>query len=844
MPIQVAQLVAKVSADTSGAEKGLNGVAGLLGKALPIAALGGVAAVAGIGIAAVKMAGDFQAGMTSLVTGAGESQSNIKMVSDGILNMATATGTSTQQLTDGMFMIESAGYHGKAGLDVLKAAAEGAKVGNADLGTTADALTTILKDYPDVTNGASGAMNTLIATVASGKTHMADLAAAMSQILPTSSAAGVGLNDVMGAMATMTGEGVPAANAATYLRQTILALDAPSKAAQKALANFGLSSSDVASEMQKSLPDALKMITDAVGKKFPVGSAAYVAALKDISGGSKQMQGIVDLTSTHMSDFKNNVAGVTDQVKKGGTSIVGWSDVQKDFNFKMDRAKEVVETLMIKIGTGLLPVAGKIVDLFSTYFVPTLMAIVGGLLAVVSTGGRFVSWLEGTGPAATAVKGILLLLGGAMLGFAASAIPAAVTAIASSVVAFGAQAVAAGAAAVATIAAAAPFILVGIAIAGVIGIIILIVTHIKEIGQWFDKLKIIIRSAVENILGMLSHIPGPIGAMASSVLAGMKSADDATQVHTLAMKVAADQHTAQMAQAAVMHTDRMRQGLLEQIKNTTDPAKKKVLEMRLAVVEHTEQMQREAVQHAVMLAAQHKAQMERVKQDAIRQAREAKLGFLGHMGEMKDSAIQFSKNLAMGVLGKLIDLKNWVVAKAEELKSGFITKVSDLVTGVVNFFTSLPGKVLGALSSLPGDLLNFGMTLMQKLAAGIASGAGAIAGALKNIPVIGGAIGGLGNLLPHFATGGTMGGTGLAIVGENGPELVQMPGGAQITPLAQGQSVSGIPAGMMQAYGLGTATQGGQMLPLTIYLDGVRVAQIVTRLQPDVIRNGTGSRGF
>ena len=52
------------------------------------------------------------------------------------------------------------------------------------------------------------AVNTLIATVANGKTHMEDLASSLSQVLPTASSAKVGLNDVMGAMATMTGEGV------------------------------------------------------------------------------------------------------------------------------------------------------------------------------------------------------------------------------------------------------------------------------------------------------------------------------------------------------------------------------------------------------------------------------------------------------------------------------------------------------------------------------------------------------------------------------------------------------------------------------------------------------------
>jgi TP901 family phage tail tape measure protein len=320
------------------------------------AAVAGTAAIVGIGVASVKMAGDFQSEMTSLVTGAGESESNLKLVSDGILNMAPAVGTTTKQLADGMYLIESSGQHGAQALETLKNAAMGAKVGSADLGTVANGVTTIMTDYADANVSSAQATNTLIATVAAGKTHMADLANSLAMILPTASAAGVSLGDVSAAMATMTGEGTPAADAATYLRQTIMSLTNPADAAQSALANIGLTTEEVSDGIKKSLPDTLKLITDHLKQKFPEGSAAYVAALADIAGGSKQMQGILELTGSHLDVFKGNVAGITDAVNKGGNSITGWNKVQGDFNFQIDKAREIVESFMIKLGTGLLPI--------------------------------------------------------------------------------------------------------------------------------------------------------------------------------------------------------------------------------------------------------------------------------------------------------------------------------------------------------------------------------------------------------------------------------------------------------------------------------------------------------
>ncbi|MGH7721507.1 MAG: phage tail tape measure protein, partial [Candidatus Dormibacteria bacterium] len=101
-----------------------------------------VATVAiGIGAVTTDMAAKFQTSMTLLETGAGEAEANLKGVSDGILAMAPQVGVMPAELASGMYLIESAGYHGAAGLTVLRTAAEGAKVGGADMATVADVLT-------------------------------------------------------------------------------------------------------------------------------------------------------------------------------------------------------------------------------------------------------------------------------------------------------------------------------------------------------------------------------------------------------------------------------------------------------------------------------------------------------------------------------------------------------------------------------------------------------------------------------------------------------------------------------------------------------------------------------
>lgn len=493
MSVVAAQLVAQVSVDgdeeakakLSGMSSKVDSTAGSLRTLAIGAAAAAATALIGLGVATTKMAADYQTGLTSLVTGAGEAKSNLKLVSDGILQTAVDTGSTTKDLTAGAYLIESAGQHGAQALVTLKDASEGAKVGAASLADVANGVTTEMTDYASKHLTAAQATNTLIAATAAGKTHLGDLANAMSTVLPTAAAMGVNLTDVSGAMATMTGEGTNAAAASTYLHQMLSALENPAAKGAKALKDIGLSSSEVSDEMKKSLPGALQLVTDHLKTKFPEGSAAYVKALADISGGSKQMQGMLELTGQHLDVFKGNVSSIADAVKKGGSSIVGWSDVQQTFNFKLDQAKEVVETLGIKIGTALLPVASDllaklmpIITQFGDWLVKSgalktgIEDLVNGIKTMVEVGSAVVNFFEKNQAAMIALKAVLVPVAGLIAGML--------------VFAFYTWAAAATAAAIATLEASWPFLLIGAVIAAVVVGIVLAVQHWGEIAHWLQ----------------------------------------------------------------------------------------------------------------------------------------------------------------------------------------------------------------------------------------------------------------------------------------------------------------------------------------------------------------------
>src|SRR5260370_14011024 len=113
----LATMVVEYVADTTGLGRATTAL-----EALGIAAVGATAL-------SVKMAGDFQQGITRLVTGAGDATDNMTMMGKGILATSVATGVLTNG-TDGlnaaMYLIISSGQRGAQALDTLSVAAKGA----------------------------------------------------------------------------------------------------------------------------------------------------------------------------------------------------------------------------------------------------------------------------------------------------------------------------------------------------------------------------------------------------------------------------------------------------------------------------------------------------------------------------------------------------------------------------------------------------------------------------------------------------------------------------------------------------------------------------------------------
>ena len=404
-------------------------------------------AVVGLGVVSVKTAATFQMAMTNLVTGAGESEKNIKMVSAGILSMASIVGMTATQLAAGMYMVESAGYHGAAGLAVLKASAEGAAVGHADLASVANAVTSALNAYHLKASAAVSITNQMIATVASGKMHFDDLARSLGSVLPIAASAHISFAQIGGAMSTMTMQGMTTRRAAMNLATMIRAMVAPGPAAAAEMKNLGLNANELSTHIGKvGLTGTLDEMTAAILRNTKGGmvlssgfnqmnpaakslatsilagtistkalstatqalspeQAALVTkfastassatglketfdgAMKKMVGGATGLNVALLLGGKNASTFAANVHSVGEAADKSGHSVTGFAKVQKDLAFQFDQLKAEAESLMIKIGGALMPAVSKLAPVFGRLLtaIAPVITVLGTVLAKAVT---------------------------------------------------------------------------------------------------------------------------------------------------------------------------------------------------------------------------------------------------------------------------------------------------------------------------------------------------------------------------------------------------------------------------------------------------------------------------
>lgn len=314
---ETAPFTAGMAAASRGGESFMTRMGGLQGL---LTKVGQATTVVGLAFAAygIKAAGDFQQQMNLLVTACGESQSKLKMVSDGVMSLARQTGTSTGQLAEGMYQVEKAGYRAGDGLQVLKAAAQGAREEGADLKDVTNAMTSVMASYHLQASDSVRVMNAIKTAAGEGKMTMQEFSGSLATVIPIASANKVSFAEVGGAIATLTQHGTSAREATQELASTIRGLAAPNNVAVQEMQRLGLSSTDVSTKLgERGLTGTLDLLSQTVLSKMgPSGTL-----LLDSFNKTKQAAANAE---TMIKAMPSSIQNLARSYSAGSISLADW----------------------------------------------------------------------------------------------------------------------------------------------------------------------------------------------------------------------------------------------------------------------------------------------------------------------------------------------------------------------------------------------------------------------------------------------------------------------------------------------------------------------------------------
>lgn len=311
--------------DNSGLYSGRNEAMGIIkamaGEITAFDVFGGIGISAGIAFAqaakgAYEFEKQFQQSMKEVATLSSGIKGSLTDYMNQVMEITREIPVLANDAAKALYQIVSAGHDGANGMKVLEVSAKAAIGGVTDTATAADGITTLLNAYKLDFSEAEKISDQLFTTVKLGKTSFGELGKSIAQVAPIAAAYGVEIDQVLAAVATLTKQGTPTAQAMTQIRASIIAVSKvlgdgafDNRTYQEALAEVARQAGGSESKLRELVPEveAVNAVLGLTGIN-----------VKEAAGHLEEMQ---NATGAAEAAFKEMASSAENQMKLLGNNI-------------------------------------------------------------------------------------------------------------------------------------------------------------------------------------------------------------------------------------------------------------------------------------------------------------------------------------------------------------------------------------------------------------------------------------------------------------------------------------------------------------------------------------------
>lgn len=303
-------------------------------------------AIAGLGLTAFA---GFEQSMNRVQAMTGAARENLKGLSDQALELGSATQFSSSKIATAMGDLASAGLTVEQIYQGIPGVLDFAAAGQIHLADAAKTATNIMHEFGMQASDMGKIADTLAFAASKSSGEVKDFGVAFQYFGPIAKVANISLAETAAAFELLANAGVRGSKAGTAMRQMISALENPSKQAADAMERLGI---EVTNADGKLLPLSelirnLRPLLEDTGAGFQIFGRRFSDVLSIIQAGPTKFE---ELASA--AEHAEGAAG-----KMASTLMQGFSGEWKRFIDELD-------TMRVKIGAALAPVAEQVLRNF------------------------------------------------------------------------------------------------------------------------------------------------------------------------------------------------------------------------------------------------------------------------------------------------------------------------------------------------------------------------------------------------------------------------------------------------------------------------------------------------
>lgn len=364
-----------------------------------------------VGLAySVKAAAEFETQMRNVNSISGLSEKALHDLGGQVLDLSRQLPQSATDLAKGLYDIASSGFQGAAGVTVLENAAKAASAGLSDTATSAKAITAVLNSYGLGADQAKAVSDSLFQTVNLGVVSFSELANSIGDVVGFAAQAGISIDQVGAAIASMTLAGLNGAEATTSLNRLIQGLIDPSDALATVYQQLGIHIVEDLKNPAIGLHGVLEQLRVATGG----GIESTLALFNDI----RATKGFLAATANEGASYSRVLDGMAAAHKGAGATAAALHEQMKALGAQWDLFRNRANAAAIELGTRLIPVvldAVSAVQSLAASALPSLQhaltALAPSFAGVVQVGGNLVdvakALVAALGPSAKILAGLV-----------------------------------------------------------------------------------------------------------------------------------------------------------------------------------------------------------------------------------------------------------------------------------------------------------------------------------------------------------------------------------------------------------------------------------------------------